>query len=390
MPELTNRMNQLPPYLFARIEARIASLKEEGVDVISLGIGDPDLPTPKFVREALSQAALDPKHHNYPSSSGEPWFRQAVVTWMKGRFGVDLDPNKQVCNVIGSKEGIANIARAYVGIGDIVLCPDPGYIVYANGSTILCDAIPEFLPLVEESGFLPDYSKIPEKSLSKAKIMYINYPNAPTGAVATPQFLKLTAEYATENDLLLIYDNAYSEFGFDGYHAPSILEYTDNALEFHSLSKTFCMTGDRIGFAVGKQEYIQALKTVKSNIDSGCPTYIQKAGVVALESYNGKKRPDEVEANMLQYALRRDVLLEGLQKIGLPTSKPKATFYVWTNISSTGLSSTEFCEKAIEKGVVLAPGNSFGPNGEGYVRFALTQPISRIKEAVERLSDITK
>ncbi len=388
MFELAERAKRIEPYLFARLEERIVEMRRSGVDVISLAIGDPDLPAPEFVRRALAEAALDAKNHNYPTSAGEPWFREAASAWMSRRFGVDADPSSEVCTLIGSKEGLANVARAFVGIGDTVLYPDPGYSVYANGATILCDGVQCPIRLEEEKSFLPDYDTIPKDILKKSKLLYLNYPNMPTGAIAPESFLKETAEFVERHGILLAYDNAYSEFTFDGYVSPSILKYTKNAIEFHSLSKTFCMTGDRLGFAVGDKEAITGLKKIKSNIDSGAPIYIQRAGVAALESYKNSLRPDEVEKNMREYKERRDVMLKGLEGIGFHPAKPEATFYIWLSIRETELTSAAFAEKALEKGVVITPGSGFGASGEGFVRFALTQPVSRIREALGRLEGI--
>lgn len=380
------RLQRIPQYLFAELERLTAEKKKAGVDVISFGIGDPDIPTPRFILKVLAQEAKNPNNHNYPSSQGEQDFREAVARWYKTRFNVDLDPARQVCNLIGSKEGIANIGRAFVNPGDRVLVPDPAYPVYANGSTILNDGVPVIMPLLEENDFLPDFDAIDKEEVKKAKMIFLNYPNNPTGAVCDKQFLKTAADFCEENNLILCYDNAYSEFTFDNYVAPSIFEVTSNAIEFHSCSKTFCMTGDRCGFAIGDEEIVTGLKKVKPNVDSGLPVYIQKAGIAALNSYTSAEKLREVKKIMREYQRRRNELIKCLEAIGLKCRKPKATFYIWLKIP--GEDSIAFAKKALDVGVVVTPGVGFGKYGEGYIRFALTQPRERIKEAVERLHEI--
>ena len=380
--DYANRVQRLPPYLFAEIEKLKAQKKKEGVDLIALGIGDPDLPTPKFVVDAIAEEERKDEWHKYPSSEGEGFYREAVAAWMKSRFGVDVDPATQVCCCSGSKEAIANIARAFVNPGDKVLCPDPAYPVYAQGATVFCDGEPVKMPLKRENGFLPELEAF---AGSRAKMFYLNYPNNPTGAVAEAGFMKQAQEFADKEGLVYCYDNAYSEFTFDDYKAPSALEFGDNVAEFHSFSKTFNMTGDRIGFVVGNEKIVSGLKKGKSQIDSGTPMYLQAAAVAALESYEGKTPPSEVRENMKEYERRRDVLCDGLKKLGFDAEKPKATFYFWLPIEG---SSSEFCKKLLDVGVVITPGIGFGDAGEGFVRFALTQPIPRIKEALERMGKI--
>lgn len=381
------RINKLPPYLFAAIEELKAKKRKEGVDLIPLGIGDPDLPTPNFIIDVLVKEARNPKNHQYPTSQGEEWFRQAVARWYKNRFRVTLDPETQAMNLIGAKEGISNITRAFVNAGETVLVPDPGYPVYANGSTILIDAVPFAMPLYEKNGFKPVFSDIPSPILKKARFMFLNYPNNPTAAVADRAFLKEAVDFANEHNIIICYDNAYSEFSFGDYTSPSILQVQggENHIEIHSCSKTFCMTGHRVGFAVGNPDLIAGLKKVKSQIDSGCPMYIQRAACAGLDSYTSQKKPKEVQAFMDEYKKRRDVLVDGLNRIGLPCKKPDATFYVWVKCPG---SSMEFTKKVLETGVVITPGIGFGKYGEGYVRFALTQPINRIKEAIERMRGV--
>ncbi|MEM3399529.1 MAG: aminotransferase class I/II-fold pyridoxal phosphate-dependent enzyme [Candidatus Micrarchaeia archaeon] len=377
--EYSERLKKLPPYLFADIEKKIAEKKKAGVDIISLGIGDPDIPTPEPIRKKLSEEAFAPNTHNYSLSQGEEEFREAVAEWYKKRFGVSLDPKKEVIALIGSKEGLANIARAFVNPKDVVLVPDPAYPVYAQGATTLCDGVPVKFPLLEENDFLPVLDSLDAKN---AKMMYLNYPNNPTGAVATREFLKEAVHFAEEKGIILCYDNAYSEFTFDDYIAPSALEFGMDCIEFHSCSKTFSMTGDRIGFAVGNADIVEGLRKVKTQIDSGPSVYVQRAAIAALNSYKGKERPPFVNEIMLEYERRRDVFVRGLNKIGLKCKKPKATFYIWLRVRG---SSVDFVNKLLDVGVVATPGIGFGEYGEGFVRFALTQPIERIKEALERM-----
>jgi LL-diaminopimelate aminotransferase len=382
--EFADRVKRLPPYLFAEIEKVIKEKKAQGVDLISLSIGDPDLPPPPFIIASLKEEVANLKNHNYSFSQGEPDFRQAVAEWYKKRFHVDLS-QEEVIALLGSKEGIANIARAFVNAGDRVLVPDPSYPVYANGSTILNDGIPVQLPLLQENGFKPDLEAVnPEK----IKMMFLNYPNNPTSATADRKFLKQAVEFAADNNIILCYDNAYSEISFDGYKAPSILEVDgamDVAVEFHSCSKTFNMTGDRIAFAVGNKQLISGLTKVKSQIDSGPPVYIQKVAAKALESYKNDEPPDFLKKTNQTYTERRDVLVDSLRSMGFKCDKPKATFYVWLNCKSD---SMKFATKLLSVGVAVTPGVGFGEHGENYVRLALTQPKERIAEACKRITSL--
>jgi LL-diaminopimelate aminotransferase len=382
--EVADRVKRLPPYLFAEIEKTMKEKKAQGVDLISLSIGDPDLPPPPVVMDALKEEAANLKNHNYSLSQGEPNFRKAVASWFKKRFRVDLEQG-EVIALLGSKEGLANIARAFVNAGDCVLVPDPSYPVYNNGSTILNDGIPVSMPLLQENGFKPDFDALnPEK----VKMMFLNYPNNPTSATVDKKFLKHAVEFARENNIILCYDNAYSEITFDGYKAPSILEIDGAkgvAIEFHSCSKTFNMTGDRIAFAVGNKQLISGLAKVKSQIDSGPSVYIQNVAAKALASYKSAEPPDFLKKNNRIYAERRDVLSDRLCKLGFMCEKPKATFYVWLKCGS---SSIEFAAKLLDAGVVVTPGVGFGAHGENYVRFSLTQPKERIIEASKRLAAI--
>ena len=381
--QLAERVKRLPPYLFAELERIINEKRQQGVNLISLSIGDPDLPPPPFVLEALREESSNPKNHNYSFSQGEPFFREAVAEWYKARFKVDLDPRREVIALIGSKEGIANFSRAFINPGDRVLVPDPAYPVYANGSTLLSDGIPVLMPLLEENNFKPDLDSL---DLNGIKMVFLNYPNNPTGSIISKDELKAIIDLAREKNVIVCYDNAYSEITFDGYKAPSILEVDgamDVAIEFHSCSKTFNMTGDRIGFAVGNSELIDGLVKVKSQIDSGPPVYIQKVAAKALQSYSINGEPPEyIRWVNRVYAERRDTLLRGLRSIGLEAKKPIATFYVWARC---GGSSIEFASKLLDAGVIVAPGIGFGKYGEGYVRFSITQPKELIEEACERI-----
>jgi len=380
--EYAQRIKRLPPYLFAEIEKKIKEKKALGVDLISLSIGDPDLPPPKFVIEAFKAEAANPKNHNYSFSQGEPDFREAVTGWYKKRFNVDLAPD-QVVALLGSKEGIANVARAFVNPGELVLVPDPSYPVYANGSTILCDGKVGLMPLLEENGFQPDFEAV---NPSGAKMMFLNYPNNPTASIADKKSLEKAVDFAKDNKIILCYDNAYSEITYDSYRAPSILEVDgamDVAIEFHSLSKTFNMTGDRIGFAVGNKQLVCGLAKVKSQIDSGPPVYTQKVAVKALAAYKDKEPPEFLRKNNQILQERRDLLVETLCKIGYKCDKPKATFYAWANCKGD---SMKFAAKLLDAGVAVTPGIGFGKCGEGYIRMTFTQPKERIVEASERIS----
>jgi len=375
-------MKRLPSYLFAEIEKIINEKIAQGVDLVSLSIGDPDLPPPKFIIDALKEEVSNSKNHNYSFSQGEPDFREAVVGWFKKRFNIDLQQD-QVVALLGSKEGIANIARAFINPGDKVFVPDPAYPVYANGSAILCDGTPVPLPLLEENGFKPDFQAIKPKGV---KMMFLNYPNNPTAATVGTAFLKEAVDFAKDNRIILCYDNAYSEITYDGYRAPSILEVDgamDVAIEFHSLSKTFNMTGDRIAFAVGNKQLISGLTKVKSQIDSGPPVYTQKVAVKALATYTSKEAPEFLKKNNQILQERRDLLVETLCKIGYKCDKPKATFYVWVNCKGD---SVQFATKLLDVGVAVTPGIGFGNYGEGYARITFTQSKERITEACKRIA----
>jgi LL-diaminopimelate aminotransferase len=378
----SQRIRQLPPYLFVELDRKKAEAVARGVDVIDLGIGDPDLPTPGFIVERIRQAVLNPSCHRYPPSEGLAAFRKTTANWCARRFGIELDPDREVVALMGSKEGIAHFPLAFVDPGDVVLVPTPGYPVYHIG-TLFVGGETYYLPLTAENGFLPDLASIPPEVCRRARILWINYPNNPTAAVAPPEFYAQAVDFARRHDIIVCHDAAYSEMTYDGYRAPSFLETPgarEVGIEFHSLSKTYNMTGWRIGFAVGHPELVAGLRQVKSNVDSGQFDAIQEAAIAALES------DQSCVAEMLAiYKERRDVLVSGLRALGLKTVSPKGTFYVWTPIPS-GVNSVQFTALLLEKaGIVATPGNGFGDAGEGYVRIALTVPKDRLGEAIERL-----
>jgi len=386
--EYAKRIGMLPKYIFAAIEELKEQKKREGVDLISLGIGDPDLNTPKIIVDELINQVKNPETQKYPTSMGEFDYREAVARWYKVRFGLNFNPESEITHVMGGKEGVANIARAFINPGDIVLCPNPGYPVYANGATKLCDGEPFLMPLLKENDFLPDFEEIDKKILKKAKMMYLNYPNNPTGAIASNEFLKKAVDLAEDNDFFIVYDNPYSEFTFNDYIAPSLLEISNEHVEINSTSKMFNMTGFRCGWVAGNKDIISGLRKVKSQIDSGGSIFIQKAVIKGLNLYNSDKKPDIVAQNIKIYEERRDVLIKGLNDMGWKTEKPVATFYVWTPIPEGEKDDMEFVKKLINVGVVITPGIGFGEYGKGFVRFALTQPVDRIEEALERIKKV--
>lgn len=380
--EKSDRLKRLPPYLFVEIDKAKKKAREDGRDIIDLGVGDPDIPTPKFIIDALNKAARDPATHRYSLDQGIPEFRNAAAKWLKKRFGVIMDADSQIYPLIGSKEGIAHIPLAFINPGDAVLVPDPCYPPYRSG-TIFAGGEIIYMPLLESNKFLPDLRAINHHLLHKAKMIFINYPNNPTAAVCDKRFLQGVVEFAKKHNLIVCSDTAYSEITFDGYRAPSIFEIEgakDVAVEFHSLSKTFNMTGWRIGFACGNAGIIEGLAKVKSNIDSGIFCAIQRAGAMALENYD-----KHIRSVIKIYEERRNILVEGLNSIGLKVEKPKATFYVWTKVPPRYTSAT-FAKALLENcDIVATPGNGFGEHGEGYVRFAVTVDKKRIKEAIERI-----
>jgi LL-diaminopimelate aminotransferase len=371
--------------LFAAIDDMKRKAIDGGMDIINLGIGDPDLPTPEPIIESLRRAAGDPKHHQYPSYDGMLSFRTAVAQWYERRFGVTADPKTEVLTLIGSKEGIGHVPLAFVDAGDVVLVPSPGYPVYPVGVSFAGGAS-HYMPLTKENGFLPDLDAIPKDVARKAKLMFLNSPNNPTSVVASKEFFKKVVDFAKEHHVIVCHDAAYSEIYYDGKRPCSFLEAEgamDVGVEFHSLSKTFNMTGWRIGFAVGRREAIAGLGKVKTNIDSGVFQAIQEAGITALEL-------DDSVTNDLRgiYQERRDVLVAGLKKLGLVLDTPEAAFYVWIEVPK-GFTSASFTAHLIEKaGIVTTPGNGFGDPGEGYIRMTVTTTKERLAEAVDRMQKI--
>jgi len=379
------RIEKLPPYLFAEISRKIAEKRSQGVDVISFGIGDPDMPTPQHLIDSLREASLDAANHRYPETKGLSELRQAIVRWYERRFGVSLDPEREVLPLIGSKEGLGHIALCFIDPGDVALVPDPGYPVYAM-ATLLAGGEAYYLPLREESGFLPDLEAVPGEVLRRARVLWLNYPNNPTGAVADIEFFQRAVAFAREHGLAVLHDGPYSEVAFDGYRPPSFLEAEgarEVGIEFHSLSKSYNMTGWRIGMAVGNAEIIDALMRVKSNLDSGIPQAIQRMAIAALEG------PQEcIEEHNRVYQRRRDRLVATLRGLGLRVSPPKASLYVWARVPD-GATSTEFATRLLEEaGVAVTPGVGYGPSGEGYVRLSLTIPDERLEEGVRRLEGL--
>ncbi len=377
------RMGLLPPYLFAAIEQKIADKRAAGVDIISLGIGDPDTPTPPLIVDRMRSAVLEPGTHQYPSNRGRQSFRDAIAGFYGRRFGVDLDPATEVIPALGAKEAIANLNLALLDPGDVALASDPGYPVYTNGP-LLVGAEPVAMPLVPELGFQPDLAAIPADVLRRARIMYINYPNNPTGAVIEDDFFVRVVAFARKNDLIVIHDNAYSEISYDGYVAPSFLATPgakDVGIEVFSLSKTYNMTGWRSGAVVGNPEVVAAYWQLKTNVDSGMFEAVQEASVAALESDQ-----ESVREMCEIYRRRRDILVDALNAIGLDVTPPKGAIYVWARVPE-GETSASFTEKVLEDAaVVISPGSAFGPSGEGFVRMSLTTPDDRLVEAAERIA----
>jgi LL-diaminopimelate aminotransferase len=385
MAVLAERVGNLPPYLFARIEELKRETLQKGVDLIDLSIGDPDLPTPAHIVDALKRAVQNPENHRYPSSDGMLAYRQAVSGWYKRRFNVELDPQGEIISLIGSKEGVGHMPLAYVNPGDIVLVPSPGYPVYAIG-TLFAGGESYFMPLREENAFLPDLKSIPDEVLKRARLMWLNYPNNPTAALAGREFFEEAIGVAGKHDIIICHDAAYSEL-YCGEEKPlSFLEVEgarEVGVELHSLSKTYNMTGWRVGFAAGNREIVAGLGKVKSNLDSGVFQAVQEAAVAALET-------DESVLSDLRktYRERRDALYDGLKAAGMDVNRPEATFYLWAKVPG-GFDSSGFAVHLLEKaGVLATPGNGFGEPGEGYIRFALTVPAARLKEAAERIKGV--
>ncbi|MFQ5341403.1 MAG: LL-diaminopimelate aminotransferase [Anaerolineae bacterium] len=382
---LSKRMERVPPYVFAHVSKLIAGKKAQGVDVINLGIGSPDLPTPAHIVDVLKRAAEDPTNHGYPSYTGMPAFRKAIAGWYKRRFDVDLDPDTEVVPLIGSKEGIAHLAMALVGPGDIALVPDPGYPTYRMG-TVLADADSYPMPLLARNGFLPDLDAIPADVVERARVLWLNYPNNPTGAVAPLSFFEDVVVFARRHNIVIAHDNPYADVTFDGYQAPSLLQVPgakDVAVELNSLSKTYNMAGWRVGMAVGNAGVIAGLIRVKSNVDTGIFNPIQIAASTALEGDQ-----DWIAERNAVYQRRRDILLEGLAAVGLEAHKPKAALYVWAQ-TPRGQKSSDFAMHVLDHaGVWITPGSAYGEAGEGYVRLSLCATEERLKEAMDRLQAI--
>jgi len=380
---LSKRMDQLAPYLFVEINKKIAEKRARGEEVISFGIGDPDIPTPANVIDKLCEAARDPANHRYPETEGLPVLRQAIAGWYQRRFGVTLDPNTEVLPLIGSKEGIAHIAFCFLDVGDVALVPDPAYPVYAI-STKLAGGEPYYMPLTEQNQFLPNLEAVPRDTLKRAKVLWLNYPNNPTGAVAELDFFNHVVEFARKNNLAICHDGPYTEVAFDGYKPVSFLQANgarEAGIEFHSLSKSYNMTGWRIGMAVGNATMIDALKRVKSNLDSGIPQAIQYA---AIEAFNGPQ--EAITQHNNTYQRRRDLVVDVLNDIGCTVQPPKASLYVWARVPP-GYTSMEFSANLLDQvGVLVIPGTGYGPSGEGYVRLSLTLPDAALVKALSRLS----
>lgn len=382
--KVSERLEKIPPYLFAEIDRKISEAKAKGADVISLGIGDPDTPTLPPVVEAMHKAIDNPANHDYPPYNGTASFRKAACDFMKRRFGVELDADTEMLANIGSKEAIAHVFFAFVDKGDYTLIPDPGYPVYKN-ATIFAGGTPFAMPLLEGNGYLPDFDKIPEDVAKKSKLMFLNYPNNPTGAVCDLEFLKKAVDFCKKYDILLCFDQAYCEMTYDGYVAPSVLQVEggkDVALEFYSHSKSYNMTGWRVGWVCGNKDAVKALGTIKNNIDSGTFKAIQDAAIAAFNVE--QKYIDDLNK---MYQERRDVAEQGLRELGWNIKPSKATFYLWLP-TPKGMSSEEFVTLMLEKAnVVVPPGNGYGKYGEGYFRIALTKDAETIKKCIQRMKD---
>jgi LL-diaminopimelate aminotransferase len=380
----SKRLEAIPPYKFQELEQQIADKRAAGIDVISLGIGDPDQPTYPHIVEAMQAAAADPAYHRYPSNRGREEFRQGFAKFYERRFGVEIDARSEVIPAIGAKECIYNLCFAFLDPGDVALASDPGYPVYTGGP-VLAGAKAELLPLLPELGFAPDLAAIPAEVASRARLMFVNYPNNPTGAIVPDGFFETVVSFAREHEILVVHDNAYSETTYDGYVAPSFLATPgakEVGVEVFSLSKGYNMTGWRCAAILGNAEAIQTYWRLKTNVDSGLFEAVQMAGVAALDG------PDEpLRAMNETYARRRDLVVSALDQIGVSVASPKGTIYVWAPVPD-GHTSTSFCELVLEEAaVVVSPGSMYGPSGEGFFRIALTAPDERIEEAVERMRE---
>jgi LL-diaminopimelate aminotransferase len=378
----SRRLERIPPYLFAELERKIADKKAQGVDVISLGIGDPDTPTPDLVVEALAGAARDPGTHQYPSNRGRAEFREAMRSFYERRFGVGLDPESEIVPALGAKECVFNLNLAFLDPGDAALASDPGYPVYTGGP-LLAGAEPVLLPLLPERGFAPDLDAVPREHAERARLLYLNYPNNPTGAVVPPGLFERAVDFAREHDLLVVHDASYTETTFDGYVAPSFLATPgakEAGVEVFSLSKGYNMTGWRTAAIVGNAGAVEAYWRLKTNIDSGMFEAVQLAAAAALDEAEGA-----ASEMCAIYQRRRDLVCDALREVGVEVDPPRGTIYVWAPVPE-GHSSASYCELVLEEsGVVLSPGSAYGPNGEGFFRISLTVPDERLSEAVERL-----
>ncbi|MBI4284969.1 MAG: LL-diaminopimelate aminotransferase [Chloroflexi bacterium] len=381
---VAKRVKNLPPYLFVGISKKIAEKKAKGEEVMSFGIGDPDIPTPPNIIDGLFKAALDPANHRYPESEGLPELRRAIADWYKRRFGVQLDAETEVLPLIGSKEGIGHIAFCFIDPGDVALVPDPGYPVYAIG-TSLAGGHPHYLPLLEANDYLPDLASIPETALKKAKLLWLNYPNNPTGAVADLAFFNKVVAFARQHEIAVCHDGPYSEVAFDGYQPVSFLQAEgakEVGVEFHSFSKTYNMTGWRIGMVVGNPVMVDALKRIKTNLDSGIPQAIQR---MAIEALTGPQ--DCIREHNEIYQRRRDMIIGTLSKIGIEAKPSKGSLYVWAKVPP-GYTSIGFADELLDKvGVVVTPGIGYGEHGEGYVRLSLTIPDADLMKGLHRLAE---
>ena len=378
-----SRIDKVPPYLFVEISRKIAEKKAQGIDVISFGIGDPDIPTPDNVVETLRQTALDAPNHRYPETDGLPEFRQAVADWYQRRFGISVRPDEETLPLIGAKEGIGHAALCFIDPGDIALVPDPGYPVYSVG-TWFAGGECQWMPLLEENGWLPDLDAIPPDIARKAKVIWLNYPNNPTGAVADEAYFTKVVDFAKAYDIAVLHDASYSEVAFDGYRPASFLSVPgaiDVGVEFHSLSKSYNMTGWRLGMAVGNEDIIRALMVVKSNLDSGVPNAIQHMGIEAMNLTQ-----DAIDARNAVYQRRRDRVVQTLREIGLDAIPPRASLYVWTRLPQ-GFTSAEFTAMLLdEANIVVTPGNGYGKYGEGYIRLSLTINEDDMERGLQRLA----
>ncbi len=381
--QFAKRLDRLPPYLFVDINRRIAEMRAKGIDIVTFAIGDPDMPTPSHIIDRLCDEARVPANHRYPETEGLPELHEAIAEWYRDRFGVELDPDTEVLPLIGSKEGIGHIAFCFVESGSIVLVPDPGYPVYSM-ATMMAGGEPYYMPLMEEYDFLPRLESIPRSIAAKSSVMWLNYPNNPTGAGASLEFFERAVEFARMHDIAICHDAPYTEVYFDGRKPPSLLQATgakDVGVEFHSLSKTYHMTGWRVGMVVGNREMIRALFTVKSNLDSGIPQAIQLAAVQALR---GSQEIVTEHNQVLQR--RRDKLMKVLQEVGLYAREPDGTFYVWARVPE-GYSCVDLTRELLEQvHIAVTPGIGYGASGADYIRFSITLPDERLDEGVKRLA----